>query len=295
MKFTRKGYYLIGIFIICITLGLITLILDNKKNENSTYKKPGIQKNNYDIDIGQRITVLLLGVDARGEEKSRTDTIILASINPVNDQVSLLSIPRDTRVKINGSWSKINAAYVYDGIQGIEEQVTKLTGIPIDYFAVINFKAFTKVVDLYNGVDVVVPERFYHPSEGIDLQPGPQHLDGKAALAYSRFRYTKDNKGDLGRAERQQEVISLIFKKISNSKNIFKIKDMVQIGLENVETDFKVNSLKKLMEATKIIRKVSKKEVSSYIIPGKSCKIDGIWYFLADKKESKKLFKKVYS
>lgn len=291
----RKGYYLIGFFVFCLLLGLYTINLDNKHSQKSTYKKPSIQqKRQEDVDISQRITVLLLGVDSRGEEKARTDTIMLASINPKNDQVSLLSIPRDTRVKIKGSWDKINAAYVYEGINGIEEQVKKITGLPIDYYAMVDFKAFTKVVDLYDGIDVVVPERFYHPSEGIDLQPGPQHLDGKAALAYSRYRYTKDNKGDLGRAERQQEVIKLVLKKISQTKNVFKIKDTVMIGLENVDTDLKLTSIKKIMETVKIINKVSKKEVNSYLLPGTNNKINGIWYFQINQNEKRKLLKKMY-
>lgn len=167
-----------------------------------------------------RLNVLLLGIDRRGESSTteNTDTVIVLSLDPVNDTAAMLSIPRDTYVTIPGQGQdKINAAYSYGGAQRgpdlARRTVEGLLGIPIHTFALIDFDAFTKIVDSFGGVlvDVKRPLRDEeYPTadfgiERLQLLAGPQLLDGYDALRYARSRHDSN---DFSRARRQQDVLA---------------------------------------------------------------------------------------
>jgi len=131
--------------------------------------------------------------------------MFVATIDEATKSVSLLSVPRDTRVKIPGhGWDKINHAYANGGSQLSQKAVENLLGIPIDYYVTIDFAGFYKIVDAVGGVDVDVEKRMYYEDPYdelvIDIQPGMQHMNGKTAIQYVRYR---DSEGDIGRIERQ--------------------------------------------------------------------------------------------
>ena len=167
-----------------------------------------------------RLNVLLLGIDRRGKDSptENTDTVIVLSLDPVNNTATMLSIPRDTFVAIPGQGQdKINAAYAYGGEQRgpdlARRTVENLLGIPIHSFALIDFEAFTKIVDSSGGVlvDVKRPLRDEeYPTadfgiERLQLLVGPQLLDGQNALRYARSRHDSN---DFSRARRQQDVLA---------------------------------------------------------------------------------------
>lgn len=167
-----------------------------------------------------RLNVLLLGIDRRGEDSTteNTDTVIVLSLDPVNNTAAMLSIPRDTYVTIPGQGQdKINAAYSYGGSQRgpdlARRTVEGLLGIPVHTFALIDFEAFTKIVDSFGGVlvDVKRPLRDEeYPTaefgiERLQLLAGPQLLDGYNALRYARSRHDSN---DFSRARRQQDVLA---------------------------------------------------------------------------------------
>ena len=167
-----------------------------------------------------RLNVLLLGIDRRGNDTSteNTDTVIVLSLDPLNNTAAMLSIPRDTFVTIPGQGpDKINAAYAYGGPQRGPEvarrTVENLLGIPIHSFALIDFDAFTKIVDSFGGVliDVKRPLRDEeYPTadfgiERVQMLVGPQFLDGREALRYARSRHDSN---DFSRARRQQDVLA---------------------------------------------------------------------------------------
>lgn len=168
----------------------------------------------------ERLNVLLLGIDRRGSQSQteNTDTVIVLSLDPVNNTAAMLSIPRDTFVTVPGQGQdKINAAYSYGGEQRgpdlARRTVEGLLGIPVHSFALIDFTAFTRIVDASGGVlvDVKRPLRDEeYPTadfgiERLQMLVGPQLLDGQNALRYARSRHDSN---DFSRARRQQDVLA---------------------------------------------------------------------------------------
>ena len=173
-------------------------------------------------DGAQRVTLLLMGLDYRdwvsGEGPPRTDTMILFTIDPINRTAGMLSIPRDLWVNIPGyTYGRINTAYqlgeaykLPGGGPGLAiETVEELLGVPIDYYALVDFYAFESFIDEIGGVKVEIPEKINVDPLGDDnvktLRPGVQTLSGELALAYARARKTEG--GDFDRAVRQQQII----------------------------------------------------------------------------------------
>lgn len=175
-----------------------------------------------------RVTILLMGLDyrdwQRGVGAPRSDTMMLLSVEPVTRQVSMLSIPRDLWVEIPGfTHNRINTAYssgeanrLPGGGPGLAMRaVENLVGVPIQYYAVIDFATFERLIDEIGGIDVLVQERIKispigRLSKWLDAKA--YHLDGAEALAYARTR--KGSGGDFSRAQRQQQVALAILDRV---------------------------------------------------------------------------------
>lgn len=163
----------------------------------------------------QNINFLLVGDDERSaDESARADTIMFAVMRPVDKKIAMVSIPRDTLVKIpdNGQ-DKINAALAYGRMPLLIDTVYGFLGPNTrpNHTIQVNFESFAKVIDAIGGITIDVPQRMYLPEEGIDLQPGVQKLNGKDALAFVRWR--GDGLGDIGRIERQKVFMQAIMHK----------------------------------------------------------------------------------
>ena len=174
-----------------------------------------------------RTTILVMGVDARpGAAALRTDSIIVATINPQMGSAGMLSIPRDlgVRAPVLNRVVKINMLYGLGAVNRLpgggpgylRDSVSELIGYPIDYYVTVNFDGFKQVVDLIGGVDIDVAKEIYddqYPDDNFGYEPplhflpGRQHMDGSTALKYARTRHA-DN--DYFRADRQQQVIMAI-------------------------------------------------------------------------------------
>jgi LCP family protein required for cell wall assembly len=181
-------------------------------------------------DGANRVTMLVMGLDYRdweGEGPSRTDTMMLVTMDPVSRTAGMLSIPRDLWVNVPGfDYGKINTAYylgeLYNlpgGGPGLAVQTAEeLLGVDINYYAQIDFSAFENFIDEIGGIDVEVPYELtvdpIGPGNTVTLPAGMQHLDGPTALAYARNRDTWG--ADFDRADRQQQVILAIFDKITS-------------------------------------------------------------------------------
>ena len=176
-----------------------------------------------------RVTMLIMGLDLRdiqaGVDYGRTDTMIVMSLDPVNKTAGIISVPRDLWVIIPGfTANKINSAYTYGegynlpggGAELAMRTVEKVIGVPIDYYAIVDFDAFIRFIDLIGGVKLDIKEPIkvdpLGPKDPRTLQPGVQTLPGDIALAYARDRYSGG--GDFARSERQQQVIMGIFERI---------------------------------------------------------------------------------
>ena len=166
--------------------------------------------------------ILLLGVDkdeARSESwgsddsNYRSDTIILARVDPKSQKITLVSIPRDTLVDMGDyGEQKINAAYSLGGPELLVETVEQNTGLHVDGFAEIGFGGFAGVVDAVGGIEMCPEKAIKDPQANLDIQGGCQLMDGPTALGYVRMR-KQDPRGDIGRAERQREMVGALAKK----------------------------------------------------------------------------------
>lgn len=195
------------------------------------------------------ISVLLMGIEdySSGGNKGRSDTIMVATFNPNDEKLKLLSIPRDTKVEIigKGTEEKINHAYANGGKKMTIETVENFLEIPIDYYATVNFDAFKNIVDILGGITVDVPFDFQQNSddrvaEKLQFFEGEMELDGRYALAYARMRL-EDPRGDIGRNERQQQVVKAIIDKAMSVGTVTKIDDLANEVGSNVETNMKIS------------------------------------------------------
>ncbi len=195
---------------------------------------------------GKRTKILVLGVDARsGETNSRSDTMILVTIDPQLDKAAIVSIPRDTRVQLKGgAVDKICAVNYLGGPKYAVEVVEKLMDTKIDYYVEMNFKGFKEIVDTLGGVTINVPQRMYKPTEDIDLYPGTQKLNGRQALAFVRYRdYVM---GDIQRTAAQQEFLKALAGEILKPKTLTKLPTLVRQLDKHMDTDLKKSDMLRL-------------------------------------------------
>lgn len=164
--------------------------------------------------------VLILGSDARESDAgSRSDVIMLARVDPGAGSVSLVSIPRDTMVTINGSTQKINAAYAHGGSAMAVRAVSEFAGVPISHFVSVHFEELEEIVDMLGGVWVDVPESFSAGNGGMSFEAGSQLLNGQQALAYARERYHVSG-GDFGRAQAQRQIVEAVIRQVLASSPV---------------------------------------------------------------------------
>lgn len=239
-----------------------------------------------------KTTIMIMGVDERDDDVGRSDTLMIATLDPKKDQAALMSIPRDTRVKIKGhGWDKINAAYAYGSAKGGTEAGEKLAqrtvedflGVNMDHYVVINIQAFQKIIDAIGGIDIDVEKRMYYEDpwddDGgliIDLQPGMQHMDGKTAVTYVRYR---DEEGDIGRIKRQQKFMKACMDKITSPAIIPKLPSVISEVMSSVKTDL---SFRQLLEFAGTLKEAQKNGLKTEMVPGKPLYIDGISYWIPD-------------
>ncbi|MEC0344214.1 LCP family protein [Peribacillus frigoritolerans] len=194
---------------------------------------------------------LLIGVDTRGEQKSRSDAIILAKYFPEQEKLKLASIMRDSYVKIPGNksgYNKINAAYYYGGSELLKKTIQENFDVKVDHVAVIDFQGFVKMVDLLapEGVAVNVDQEIIDDMS-IQASVGKNVLHGEEILKYVRFRH--DDESDFGRVERQQEVMvqlkTAFINQISSFEGMAALPSIIEQGLSYLDTDI---GLKTIME-----------------------------------------------
>lgn len=229
-------------------------------------------------------TIMIMGVDERDDDVGRSDTLMIATIDPKKDQAALLSVPRDTRVKVKGhGYDKINAAYAYGGHKLTQDTVEKLLGTPMDHYVLINIQAFKRIVDAIGGVDIDVEKRMYYEDpwddEGglvIDLYPGKQHMDGKTAITYVRYR---DEEGDIGRIARQQKFMKAVMDKVTSPSIIPQLPGVIREVMSSVKTDL---SFRELLEFAGTLREAQKNGLKTEMLQGRPLYIEGISYWIPD-------------
>lgn len=268
------------------------MIHSTKTAIQKTYTKTSVKKlRNVSKILKQKkpFSVLILGTDtgALGRTyKGRTDTIIIATVNPKQNNATLTSIPRDTQVNVpdsQNSYDKINAAYTIGGPSTTIETIQNTLDIPIDYYLLVNMGGLRKIVDAVGGVTVDPLLTFKY--DAVSVEKGKTvKLNGKQALSYARMRYD-DPEGDYGRQKRQKQIITAIIKKALNISTLATRYDDILKSVEpNIQTDLTYDD----MIAIATNYRSSGKKIDSYVLQGEDAMLDGASYQVATPGEKKK-------
>lgn len=249
--------------------------------------------------LSSRINILLLGVDDAVDSPDapkRSDTIIVASINPKDGTINLLSIPRDTKVSIPGrkGYDKINSAYAYGGADLAERTVEQFLNISINYYVVMNWQGFMKAVDILGGVDLYVEKDMNYEDPyanlSIHLTKGFQHLDGTKAGEYVRFRH--DELGDIGRVQRQQRFLTSLSDEMFKFGTVFKLPALTSVLRQYISTDMPPMTMLKFANT---VKGFTESGLHTELLPGKFATIDGLSYWVPDKDQSRQMVESMFS
>ena len=263
----RKLFFLIVLLIAAFVWGDDVSLFDSIENLNLLSGKKNI---------------VVMGCDVRKGDVGRSDTLFVVMLDKNKKNAALLSVPRDTRVKIKGhGWDKINAAFAYGGHKLTQETVQDFLGIKLNNYVVVDFQGFKGLVDAVGGVDINVEKRMYYYDPyadfEIDLKPGKQHLDGKMAMQYVRYR---DEEGDIGRIRRQQKFLMALYQQIASKNIIAKMPGVSKQIMSMIKTDL---SLKEMVELGNVMREMMEKDgLKMSMVPGEPKYIDGISYWIPD-------------
>lgn len=250
--------------------------------------------------LNKRINVLLLGIDdgdseAAKSEPKRTDAIVVLSFDPDEHKISMISIPRDTMVRLPGhkGYDKINADYAYGGVAMAKQTVANLLRIPIHYYALVNWQGFIEVMNIIGGVDLYVDKDMHYEDPYanlvIDIKHGYQHLDGKRSGQYVRFR--SDELGDIGRVQRQQKFLKALGLQMFSVENITKIPSIISTIQKYVETDMTTVTTLKAVRSYNIL---SDNKIRSGMLYGNFYDApSGTSYWLAKRADIEKSLKEV--
>jgi len=239
-------------------------------------------------ESGKPVNILLLGSDSRGEKNARSDTIIILRYDAEKERAYLVSIPRDSRVYIQGyGYKKINAATALEGPNLMVKTVKKLTGLNIHHYALVDFSGFKNLVDALGGIRIYVKKPINSNARGYRMKfsKGWHLMNGTQALNYVRFRH--DARGDLGRIERQQNFFKALSNKMFSLGSLPKAPYLLSVFADNAETDM---SGAQLLGYAKNIRALKDKDIMMTTAPGIPKYIHGASYIILDKGGFKKLF-----
>lgn len=224
-----------------------------KNAVDKTYDPHTAVKTTGEFNGKKRFAVLLMGTDTgalnRTEKRGRTDTMILAVVNPAKKHYTLVSIPRDTMAQMVGSeetfrTEKINAAYEIGGARMAMDSVSELINVPIKYYAVVNMGGIMKMIRYVGGINIRPTLSFEYG--GYVFEKGKlTHMGGAGALAYSRMRYD-DPKGDYGRQERQRQVIVTLIKKAVSISSLSNLDSILTSVSSNVRTNLPFSALQQI-------------------------------------------------
>lgn len=234
-----------------------------------------------DGDPADQTNVLVVGVDKDGK---RSDVNMLFSVDAKEKTISVLSIPRDTRVKLpDGSRSKINACIGKDnGDKLLIETIKNLTGLPVNDFCKVNFEALRNIIDILGGVEFDVPIDMHYDDPvqdlSIHLDKGMQTLNGEQAEGLLRFRSGYAN-ADLGRIDTQQAFLKELVQQKMRPKYVLKAVPVIREITENLETDMTAAYIMKYAWAFRDSDSITMK---THTLPGAPKMIGGVSYYICD-------------
>ena len=287
VKFNVKRYFqVLGISLaVIIAVAAVCMGIDFSGSNN----EEAVDNTSTVEAADGKINVLLMGVDVDG---LRTDAIMLASLDTKTKEVNMLSIPRDTKMYIGNRYQKINAAHAFvdesgeiGGATATCEAVTRITGIPINYYVDFSFDAVAHVIDELGPIEFTIPD-LYGDGVGmvyddpvqslhINLPPGDYQLNGQQAVWLMRYRHGNVNpstgvfkgyvNGDSDRVEMQQKFLKAVVDQKVNASLILKIPSIFKDISSEIKTNFTVSEV---IKYSKYLADFSSVNIHSYSLPG---------------------------
>ncbi len=290
-KRRRRNMLLTSFFLIFFCVigygGYLTLKLVNATDQSVEQLKRGNKSELREETVNVKddnFSVLFIGIDAReGDKVSRSDALILATFNKKDKSVKMVSIPRDSYVEVPGrGMDKINHAHAFGGVDLAVQSVENLFQVPVDHYVRLDFRAFIEIVDTLGGVEVEVPKTFSvqdsdDNEDAITLYEGNQELDGEEALAFVRMR-KQDPTGDIGRGERQKQIIKAIIEKGTSLSSITKYGKVIDNLEENIQMDLSFGEIAALHNYAGSINDIKSLQLSG------SNSNNGTFYYMLDEK-----------
>jgi polyisoprenyl-teichoic acid--peptidoglycan teichoic acid transferase len=275
-KRSKKPYLIVSlvVFMICFTtfLGIASAVISRFALLDAFLTMMSTSSFIGDTNI------LVVGLDNVGGSH-RTDTIMVLHISPKDRRVNVVSLPRDTIMNVPGiGLTKVNHAFAYGGINLTRITLENFFGVKIPFTVAINIDGLAKVIDTLGGLTINVEKRMYYVDYAgglyVDLYPGIQHLNGRQALGYVRFRH--DSSGDIGRILRQQRFMQALAAKIVTKKDVLSAPKVIMSLLSNINTNMSVRQILGLSLAMRQSFDIGNIDMTS--IPGDSIMIDKVYY-----------------
>ncbi|MBO1305362.1 LCP family protein [Enterococcus sp. 669A] len=270
MKAVKRG--------LLILLGAIVLVegyfafsfINGYESTKNTTTEASIEFNGEEAPDVNDLNVLIIGSDSRGEDRGRSDSLMVAHYDQSKKTPKLISIMRDSYVDIPGyGMDKINAAYSYGGIELVRKTLEENFNLPIQYYVVIDFDHFKDAVDTLFPKGVTINAEKDLDLDGVFIEKGKQKMDGNTLLQYARFR--KDEEGDFGRVRRQQQVMQAIAEQVTNVTSLTKLPKTTGKLLGYVETNVPENTM---LSVGKDFALGKTESIESLSVP-----VDGSWQF----------------
>lgn len=247
------------------------------------------------IPFDKPVSILVLGADSLipGKLKGwrgRSDFIALIYLNPAQQKVHILSIPRDTKVSLKKhNISRINAANQLGGYQFAKRAVKRLTGVKIDHVFVFSIQAVIDMIDILGKVKIFVPQIMHYDDNSanlhINIQPGLQEMNGAELMNFVRFR--NKNRGDIGRIERQQIFFRAALRKLKEPEIVFRLPQFLFKANKAFQTDM---DFSEMFQFGLLARSLEMNDFSSHIVPG-DFGSDGSW--IVKKQELRDMMNKI--
>ena len=279
--------------ILCV---ILILIVSGLAMAGMSIKPPSLENLSHEEDSERQderedgiYNVLVVGTDKVG---LNTDTILVMSLDSVNNKANVLSIPRDTMSNVSRSVKKINAAYAVGAKKGkgnidnLKKEVSYLLGFEVDNYVVVNLSAFEELIDAIGGVTIDVPRNMNYDDPYQDLHihinKGLQTLNGAQAVGFVRYR-SGYAEGDLGRVKAQQLFVEAVAKQLSSASTITKLPKLAEIVLRNTDTDLTNGEM--LWFGKQALEVDMSTDLQMFVLPGEARMVNRLSYYLPNEAE----------
>ncbi|MDY3051976.1 MAG: LCP family protein [Ndongobacter sp.] len=249
--------------------------------------------------VNSEIFFLLTGLDQNegvSSETTRSDTMMLIKVNFDQSTVDIISLPRDSRVPVQGEYTKLNHAHSFGGVDLTIETLRDWLQIDLDYYVEVSFEAVKQIVDAMGGIEYTLPGTTPYEYWQIDgtravLQPGRQILNGEQALGYLRYRQGYAE-GDMGRVRAQQAFLKVFVQEALSAKNIGHIPEFVKTYFDTVHTNIPLDDLIGMAQQATAMKDV---KITTHILPGTPQYLGDVSYYLLDWEKTHELISTVLS